>query len=208
MSDIAQIREPDIPNHVAGFGNIGADFYAKVGGWSADTDCRILYALARTNPVEGCIVELGSYEGRSTISLARGSKSGPGDKVFAVDHHLGDGYAGEGGTWDTFNQNIRTYEVDDVVVPMHMSSIDAAKQWDKGRTIRLIFIDAAHLYEDVKSDFESWIPFMVPGGVVAFHDYPLFEYVQAYVDLIKDDYFVHYDNVPQLFWGQLKGDEE
>lgn len=37
--------------------------------------------------------------------------------------------------------------------------------------IHLLFIDGAHDYEAVKSDIQRWAPAVVPGGLVAFHDY-------------------------------------
>ena len=33
-----------------------------------------------------------------------------------------------------------------------------------------LFIDAGHLYEEVKADWESYGPMVAPGGIVAFHD--------------------------------------
>lgn len=37
--------------------------------------------------------------------------------------------------------------------------------------IHLLFIDGAHDYAAVKADILSWTPAVVPGGIVAFHDY-------------------------------------
>jgi hypothetical protein len=34
----------------------------------------------------------------------------------------------------------------------------------------LLWIDGDHTYKGVKADFDSWSPFVIPGGVVAFHD--------------------------------------
>lgn len=33
-----------------------------------------------------------------------------------------------------------------------------------------LFIDASHVYEDVKRDFEDWFALLAPGGVVSLHD--------------------------------------
>ena len=40
-----------------------------------------------------------------------------------------------------------------------------------GLTFDLVFIDAMHLYEDVKADATRWMPFVRNGGTIAFHDY-------------------------------------
>lgn len=39
----------------------------------------------------------------------------------------------------------------------------------------LVFIDADHRYEAVKADIAAWAPKVRPGGVMAFHDYLIFE---------------------------------
>lgn len=38
-------------------------------------------------------------------------------------------------------------------------------------SLKLVYIDADHSYEGVKRDIEAWVPKLVPGGVLAFHDY-------------------------------------
>lgn len=37
--------------------------------------------------------------------------------------------------------------------------------------IHLLFIDGGHDYPVIKADIANWVPKIVPGGVVAFHDY-------------------------------------
>lgn len=43
------------------------------------------------------------------------------------------------------------------------------QQWD--RPIHFLFIDGDHHYDIVSADIAGWVPFVVEGGIVAFHDY-------------------------------------
>lgn len=51
-------------------------------------------------------------------------------------------------------------------------SFKAARDWRGG--IDLLFIDGDHAYESCKRDFHDWSPFVVAGGLVAFHDARVF----------------------------------
>jgi hypothetical protein len=50
-------------------------------------------------------------------------------------------------------------------------SYNIVKEWDKARAkFDYLFIDASHVYEDVKRDFEDWFKLLQKGGVVSLHD--------------------------------------
>jgi predicted O-methyltransferase YrrM len=130
---------------------------------------KYLYRLAQTAPGKGAIVEIGSWKGKSTIYLALGSIAAGGEKVYAVDPHTP--LPVEGYTEDTraeFLQNIRDAQVEPQVVPLLMTSEEAARNWS--RPIRLLWIDGDHRYEQAKQDFLLWEPHVVEGGVIAMHD--------------------------------------
>lgn len=38
-------------------------------------------------------------------------------------------------------------------------------------SLGLVYIDGDHSYNGCKSDIETWLPKLVPGGIMAFHDY-------------------------------------
>lgn len=40
-----------------------------------------------------------------------------------------------------------------------------------GRNPNMVFIDGDHSYEGCKGDIEAWMPHLVPGGIMAVHDY-------------------------------------
>ena len=154
----------------------------EVGGFLTDNEGAILFNLARFGMGKGHIVEIGSFKGKSTIWLALGSKSADREKVFAIDPHVGseEHQKGErfeskmpesGSTFDTFIENIRTFQVDNWVEPLVKTSVEAAKAWP-GAPIRLLFIDGDHSFEGAELDFLSWEPFVIPGGLIVFHDVP------------------------------------
>lgn len=67
-----------------------------------------LHRLARLDPGNGVIVEIGSWKGKSTILLALGSMEVGGEKVYAIDPHkplVEEGYMED--TEAEFHKNIK-----------------------------------------------------------------------------------------------------
>ena len=62
--------------------------------------------------------------------------------------------------------------------PIVASSAEAASQWQG--PIRLLFIDGDHSYEASRQDLELWSPFVVPHGLICFHDIPGWEGVTRF----------------------------
>jgi predicted O-methyltransferase YrrM len=143
-----------------------------VEGFLTDKEGELLFKLAK-KVKEGAIVEIGSWKGKSTICLALGSKLSPKRRVFAIDPHTGSSehqsaYGSKVWTFDVFKENIKRANVEDMIEPIIETSSEAVKNFKHG--IGLVFIDGAHEYDDVKTDFLNWFPKVVEGGVVVFHD--------------------------------------
>ena len=143
-----------------------------VHGWLRDEEGKLLYALARNCLGRGVIVEIGSFKGKSTIWLGRGSKAGKRVSVYAIDPHDGSGELKGmyGAVWsfDDFKVNIAAANVDEIVVPLVQTSEQAARSFEK--PVELIFIDGDHEYPRVLLDFQLWFPKVIAGGIMAFHD--------------------------------------
>lgn len=142
----------------------------NVEGWLFSEERVWLYRAAK-RVKKGVIVEIGSWKGLSTIWLAKGSQAGYRAKVYAIDPHTGaeeHKQAGKVWTYDIFLENIKKAEIEDIVIPIVKTSEEANKNGNI--PIGLLFIDGAHDYELVKLDFELWYPYLINGGIIAFHD--------------------------------------
>lgn len=145
----------------------------KVDGWLSPAEGRLLYGFARDCTGKGVVVEIGSWKGKSTIWLGKGSQSGNRVKIFAVDPHVGSSEHHHDNqkvwTFPKFERNINNAGVRDVVVPLVKASAEAAKAWN-GDAIEFLWIDGAHEYELVLLDYKLWEPYLINGGTIGFHD--------------------------------------
>jgi predicted O-methyltransferase YrrM len=161
-----------------------------ISGWLTPDEADLLAGSAlqalTTTPAPHHVVEIGSYCGRSTVVL--GSVAQAVDQqamVYAVDPHEGTVSVAAGlqqattPTFSLFLANIVTAGLIDVVVPVKTCSYEV--DWEQ--PICLLFIDALHDYVDVACDFSHFERWLVPGALVAFHDYSeQFPGVKSFVD--------------------------
>ena len=138
-----------------------------VEGWLSEAQGRALFDAAAAATGAGVIVEIGSWKGRSTTWLASGARLA-GQRVYAVDPHRGSRENPAAHTLDEFLDNLARNGLADVVDPMVMTSEEAAASI--ARPIELLFIDGDHSYEGVRRDAELWLPRLMEGGIVMFHD--------------------------------------
>jgi len=148
---------------------------------------RVLRHAARTVPAGQVIVEVGSYTGKSTCCLLRGSAEGTRVPVYAVDlwtagtSHKGRYFRARLDGEQAANSKFHTPEVlavfrrrmevygNGLVRERMGASVTVAASFDE--SIGLLFIDAEHTYEACRADFEAWSPRVTANGVIALHDY-------------------------------------
>lgn len=151
---------------------LNMDAINSIHGFLDPNEAQLLYRLASEVPAGGVIVEIGSYEGRSTICLGKGAKVN-GASVYAIDpyrdymvdretHYGMEHHA-------ALLKNLVEYEVADVVRVVALASDDMSKGWGY-HPIDLLFIDGSHEKKDVERDFQQWVG-CAWGGLIAFHDY-------------------------------------
>jgi predicted O-methyltransferase YrrM len=165
-----------------------------IEGWSADEEAELLSTAVRdaltSLPAPQRIVEIGSYCGRSTVVMAGAVKALEADaRVYAIDPHEGDiGTAGDGllhvaPTLARFKENIEQAGVADVIELLLTRSYET--EWRD--PISLLLVDGLHDYDSVARDFRHFEPWLVDGGLIAFHDYAdYYPGVVQFVDLLTD----------------------
>ncbi len=130
----------------------------------------VLYHLALKS--KGKIVEIGSWKGKSTIWLGKGSEAGSRQSIYAIDPHADTEEHRANGqmvwTFDTFKENISHADVAKYVVPVVKPPLESVS--DVPGRVGLIFIDGTHDYDAVKEEFNAWLPKVQIGGTIAFHD--------------------------------------
>jgi predicted O-methyltransferase YrrM len=182
------------------------DAIEVVPGWFSVKEAELLIAAAvlactRTDS-PGTIVELGSYQGRSTIVLGAVARElGPDIVVCAIDPHEGelqqDGFPStQGATFESFCRHIAGAGLESVVRVIRSRSWEV--RWKQ--PIALLFVDALHDYESVSRDFAHYEAWLCPGGYVAFHDYDVaYPGVVRFVDeLLASDRYTRYQHSGSL----------
>jgi predicted O-methyltransferase YrrM len=142
-----------------------------------------LYGAAARYAGRGPVLEVGTYCGKSTIYLAAAARAA-GQPVITVDHHHGseenqpgweyhdthlvDPATGRLDTLPHLRATLAGAGVEDDVIVVVGRSADVARLW---RTpLGLLFIDGGHTDVAATTDYESWAPWVAPGGLLAIHD--------------------------------------
>lgn len=139
---------------------------------------KFLYSLCYMQDLEGDVVEIGSWQGRSSTFLARAVKESLNGNFYAIDHFGGNAgkeefYAINGSLSslkDNFNDNLSRFGLIDTVNLLDMVNTEACEKI-KGRKIRFLFIDGDHTKDGVKKDIELFFPQLEKGSIVVFDDY-------------------------------------
>jgi len=138
---------------------------SAVKGWLSAAEGDLLYTLAR-QCTSACIVEIGSYQGKSTTFLAAGSEAGSRVPVYAIDPHSGSKASPEG--VEGVERQIARAGLSHLVRPIVSPSTDAAPGFHE--PIEFLFIDGNHQLRAVTEDWDMWVHKVIPGGYVALHD--------------------------------------
>lgn len=141
----------------------------------------ILYTLAYANTLQGDILEIGSWQGRSTCFLAQACRDSGNGIVRAVDHFKGNvgkehfykvGQDDLSDLESNFRNNIDGAGLSDHVKLYNMPAQQAATEHLADfANLRMLFIDGDHSYEGASHDIRLFAPLLQPGGIIVFDDY-------------------------------------
>jgi glycosyltransferase involved in cell wall biosynthesis len=117
------------------------------------------------------IVELGTHSGFSFFAFCQAAQAtGLETRCFAVDTWKGDEHAGFYGE-DVFEHVNRYNNLHySAFSSLVRSTFDEALPHFFDSSVDMLHIDGRHHYDDVKHDFESWVPKLSERAVVLFHN--------------------------------------
>jgi hypothetical protein len=142
-----------------------------IDGAIDDAEIRHLYTLAAELRT-GCIVEIGSYRGRSTAALAMGSLAGGHVPVYAIDpqeEFIGV-YGGVFGPEDRgcFFATMLRLKLYPVIRLVNLKSEWLSSAWPL--PVALLFVDGDHSHAGVGKDLECWLPKLSSDATIVFDD--------------------------------------
>lgn len=144
------------------------DTVYNINGFLSPDEAELLYRLASEVQPGGRIVEIGSYQGRSTVCLGLGAKQSSA-WVWAVDPHE-DCQVNPDTLYGMHNhaallKNLVEFDVADRVRVIALRSSQLFSVWTGA--VSLVWIDGSHEYNDVSKDLILWSAY---AKTIAMHD--------------------------------------
>lgn len=125
-------------------------------------------------------VEVGAWMGRSTCCMGELIKnSNKNIKFYSIDTWEGSVEHTNAieelsnkntSLFEQYKNNIKSCGVEDYVIPIQASSLEAVNQFED-ESIDFLHIDASHDYQNVLDDISVWFPKVKPGGIISGDDY-------------------------------------
>jgi predicted O-methyltransferase YrrM len=173
----------DIPSRINDFEDCGFLFEDESNDagfiWMQPAEGALLWSCVWSRPPKSTIVEIGRCEGGSAILM--GAAKHEDDRLLSIDNDPVDDPQVEQMLNQLGIKNVELVIADSTTYPA-----------DTVKDIGLVFIDGDHSYDGVKADFENWYPWVMAGGLVAFHDVHRAEgktngVGMLYKEIIKED---------------------
>jgi len=153
------------------------DEAANIAGWMTYKELKWLAKQAKKHRR---IVEIGSYQGRSTCALAQNTKG----VVYAVDDFIGPRDKQNLGlpVFELFCGNLLPEIQSGRVIPV----VSNHSEVDLNVSPDMVFIDGSHEYQDVKRDITTWKNRIGDGGLLCGHDIQFPQVQQAVKEVVPN----------------------
>lgn len=143
-----------------------------IGGHLTPKEVRFIASLPFVEG-DGVILEIGSFQGKSTVILAKSAIAAGRTMIHACDPLSltceTDPDMEDASTLpDIFRGNLEKSGVADNVTLHQIKSFDLAGSWNQ--PLRILWIDGDHTYEGAMKDIELFQRHLRPGAIVALHD--------------------------------------
>lgn len=176
----------------------------QLEGHITDREVRFL-SVAPFVQVNGEILEIGSFKGKSTIILAKSAMLAGHAKIHACDpHELS--FVEKEDLSEIFFNNLLQNSVLENVEFHRMKSTDLAVSWNK--PLKMLWIDGDHSYKGAQADFTCYRGYLEPGAIVCFHDVlhddegPIRVFMQ---EVLLSESFGDCGLCGSIAWGQFLG---
>lgn len=157
--------------------------------WCSDNiQSAITASLDEVKDLEGYVVEIGAWEGQSTVHIANCIYP---DKIITIDPHdpfsVEENWFRDHGeqrtTYLTFLNNIKNGTKGNII-HFRMGWFEFFKTWKD--PIKFIYVDGPHEYNDVVEQLKTILPFIVEDGIILGDDYYDIAVQNAFRDVLPE----------------------
>jgi len=134
--------------------------WQEIPGWLLPSAAELLYQHASQANLQGAVVEIGTFAGKSLVCIARAVKDTRPEisRVVAIDPQF----------QPEFRETLNDFGVSALIRCLEMPSLAAAETWTQ--PISFLYIDGHHGKAHAYADLVVWDTMVMPGGIVALDD--------------------------------------
>lgn len=136
-------------------------------GYLTHNEIYFLERLAKSLPADPTIINIGAGGGTSglTFRMAR-----PEAQLYTLDIQFG---SSPYGCIEGEIEMIKSNQLYDEAYYHWIvgDSKDTGMKWDANKKVNMVFVDGNHSLEGASGDITIWLNNLVPGGIIAIHDY-------------------------------------
>jgi predicted O-methyltransferase YrrM len=166
----------------------------KVKGNVRVSELAVLAKAAASVPPQQAIIEIGTFDGRTTLNLAINSAANvPVITLDLPDNHkpkfpmnIGEYRLAQKPISGMRYRNCSPIWAKDAARIVQLLGDSAAFDWSPyhGKA-GLVFVDGSHTYDNVRNDCEVAFRLVAPGGMIIWHDYGVWEDVTRVLDELE-----------------------